>query len=282
MKKVSILILNWNGRELTQKCLESIKENTDYPDYEVVVVDQGSEDGSVEMIEREFPEVRLIKNRENVGFAAGNNQGMEAAAGDYFFMLNNDTLVTKGWLTDAVEMIESSTDVASVGSTLVSTEGDLQAGGSDAEVDTICGAAMMMKREVVEKIGKLDAENFSPIYGEETDWNYRARNAGYRVLQSGKSRVTHLGSVDTTKNTTFEFQYVLMNTHRLKAMLYNDSILTFPKRVPGLGLIFVQSFSQRTTLWLLKSYWSNVKNWRNIIKERRKRLEVAYSIKRGN
>jgi GT2 family glycosyltransferase len=281
MKKVSIIILNWNGKELTKNCLESIRENTDYPNYEVIVIDQGSSDGSVEMIEKEFgDEIRLIKNRENIGFAAGNNQGMEIASGDYFFMVNNDTLVTRGWLKAAVEMMESRANVASVGATLITPDGAVQDGGEDGEADTVCGAAMMLNREVTEKIGRLDAENFSPVYGEETDWNYRAKNAGFKVLQSGKSRLVHFGSVDTTKNTTFEFQYVLLNTHRLKAMLYNDSVFTFPKRVPGLGLIFVQSFKQGVTHWLLKSYWNNIKNLRCILYERRKRKDIAKKVRR--
>jgi hypothetical protein len=277
-KKVSIIILNWNGKELTRNCLRSIRENTDYPNYEIIVVDQGSTDGSVEMLEREFPEVRLIKNKENLGFAGGNNQAMKIAKGDYFFLLNNDTLVTKGWLSSVVEIMDSDNRVASVGSTLVAPEHQLNEGiKSDREKDTVCGAAMLMRRKVVERIGAFDAENFSPIYGEETDWNYRARRVGYKVIETSKSRIVHLGSVSTKKQNPD--QYLLLNTHRLKAMLYNDSPLSFLKRIPGLGLIFLRSFNEGNTLLLLRSYWNNIKNWRNILQERKKRKEITKKLR---
>lgn len=281
MKKVSIIILNWNGKELTRNCLKSIREHTDYPDYEVIVVDNGSTDGSVAMLEKEFPEAKLIKNDRNLGFGKGNNQGMEIAQGEYFFLLNNDTLVTKGWLTNAVEIMESDNRIASVGSTLISTNevGKIEhiRRGKDRERDTVCGAAMLMKRKVVERMGMFDVENFSPIYGEETDWNYRARNLGYRVIETPKSIVVHIGSAATKKQNPD--QYLLLNTHRLKTMLYNDSPVSFLKRIPGLGLIFINSFKEGQTSVLLKSYWNNIKNWRNILQERKKRKEIARRLR---
>lgn len=278
MKKVSIIILNWNGKELTRACLNSIKKNTEYPNYEIIVVDNGSTDGSVEMLEKDFPEVRLVKNRENLGFGGGNNQGIEIAKGDYLFLLNNDTLVTKGWLSSAVEIMESNSKVASVGSALVAPKAQLNDGVNfDKEKDTVCGAAMLMKRKVVERIGAFDVENFSPIYGEETDWNYRARNVGYKVIETSRSRVVHLGSVSTKKQNPD--QYLLLNTHRLKAMLYNDSPLSFLKRIPGLGLIFLRSFGEGMTLLLFRSYWNNLKSWRNILEERRKRKEINRKLR---
>ncbi|MDI6654718.1 MAG: glycosyltransferase family 2 protein [Candidatus Hydrothermarchaeota archaeon] len=281
MKKVSIIILNWNGKELTKNCLNSIRERTEYPDYEVIVVDNGSTDGSVEMLEREFPEVKLIKNDRNLGFGRGNNQGMEIAQGEYFFLLNNDTLVTRGWLTNAVEIMESDNRIASVGSTLIppSEVGQVEyiQRGKDRQRDTVCGAAMLMKRKAAKRIGMFDVENFSPIYGEETDWHYRARALGYTVIETKKSVVVHIGSVATKKQNPN--QYLLLNTHRLKAMLYNDSPVSFLKRIPGLGLVFIHSINERMTMLLLKSYWNNIKNWRNILKERKKRKEIARRLR---
>jgi GT2 family glycosyltransferase len=277
MKKVSIIVLNWNGRELTRDCLRSIQEETEYPEYEVIVVDNGSTDGSQEMIRKEFPWVRLVENPRNLGFARGNNQGMEAATGDHYYLLNNDTFVTRGWLTEAMVVMESDPRIAAVGSTLIPPDQDPGEVRRDEERerDTVCGAAMLMKRKVVERIGAFDAENFSPIYGEETDWCYRARNLGYRIVETKRSIVKHIGSVDTTKGTTKPYQYVLMNTHRLKAMLYNDSPRSFLKRIPGLGLIFVRSFGEGTTLLLLRSYWNNLRGGRNILRERRKRKALV-------
>ena len=91
MKKsplVSIIILNWNGRELTKSCLESIRKNTDYSNYEIIVIDQGSKDNSIELFEKEFPEVRLFKNNKNIGFSAGNNLGFRNANGKYLSLIH--------------------------------------------------------------------------------------------------------------------------------------------------------------------------------------------------
>lgn len=281
MKKVSIIVLNWNGKELTRDCLKSIIEHTEYPDYEIIVVDNGSTDGSIAMLEEEFPDVKLIKNDTNLGFGRGNNQGMGIARGEYFFLLNNDTLITRGWLSSVVKIMDSDSRIVSVGSTLIppSDVGQVEyiRRGTDRWRDTVCGAAMSMKRKAVERIGMFDVENFSPIYGEETDWHYRARAIGYTVIETKKSVVVHIGSVATKKQNPN--QYILLNTHRLKAMLYNDSPISFLKRIPGLGLIFVQSVGERTTLSLIRSYWNNIKNWRNIFEERRKRKEIAKKLR---
>ena len=284
-KKVSIVILNWNGKDYLKKCLESVKKNTAYPNYEVIVVDNGSVDGSAELLEKMKREGflhKLIKNPENKGFAHGNNQGFSAADGDYFYMLNNDTLVEKDWLKNAVKVLESGRRVAAVGSKLI----DLADYDNrnykilpNRERQTTCGAAMLMRRNVVEKIGNLDAENFSPIYGEETDWCYRARNSGYKIMETDSSRIVHIGSVDTARQTGKEWQYVLMNTNRVKAMLYNLSFLGFVRHVPGLGKIFLQSIVSGMALHLLKSYWNNIRNLSHTRREREKRKRIAKRIK---
>ena len=123
MKKISIIVLNWNGKDITRQCLNSIKKNTLYPDYEIIVVDNGSKDGSIEML-KELKNKKLINklimNNENKGFAKANNQGFKVADGSYFLMLNNDIIVTKNWLKELVKLIESNERIAAVSSTLVS------------------------------------------------------------------------------------------------------------------------------------------------------------------
>jgi hypothetical protein len=200
--KVSIVILNWNGKELTYNCLKSIKKKTNYPNYEIIVIDQCSTDGSIEMIEKNFLEVKLIKNRENVGFSAGNNQGFRIAKGKYIMMLNNDTLVTPNWLSTLVDVMESDESIACVGSRIVSSLEDVKKERKRdvEEVQTAGGAAMLIRKSVIRRIGDLDAKNFSPIYGEENDWCYRARNHGYKVVIANKSIVIHLGSTAMKKS----------------------------------------------------------------------------------
>jgi GT2 family glycosyltransferase len=275
--KVSIVILNWNGKGLVRDCIHSIKKNTVYPNFEIIVVDNGSRDGSVEMLmemKQKGVIQKLVLNKENTGFAAGNNQGFEIASGKYYFMLNNDTLVTKGWLEAAVNLLESSPKIAAVGLRMIDKENWEKkdfALGNDREKLTVCGGAMLLRKSVVKEIGLLDAKHFSPVYGEEQDWCYRARNAGYRMIETDKGIVIHLGSTDTKRQTGREWQFVTMNTHRLKAMLFNLSIPDFLRHAPGLGLIFLKSLREGTTLLLLRSYWNNLKGLGEVLEERKKR-----------
>ena len=283
-KKVSIIVLNWNGRAYLKGCVESIEKNTDYRPYEVIVVDNGSSDGSVEEIKKMQKSGlvhKAIFNNENRGFAFANNQGFAAASGGYFFMLNNDTTATKGWLSNAVKAVEKDERIAAVGSRLVDLPdwGSAKFSENDRDVLTTCGAAMLLRRSAVEKIGALDAEEFSPIYGEETDWCYRAGNAGYRIVETDSSRIKHLGSRDTKRQTGKDWQFELLNTHRLKAMLFNLSALEFLRHVPGLCLIFLRSIPEGRLHLLLKSYWNNAKIIGRIMQKRMERGIVAKKIR---
>jgi len=274
---VSIVVLNWNGKEYIKKCLESIKKNTKRRLYETIVIDNGSKDGSVEMLKkmkgRGFLD-KLILNRENLGFSNGNNQGFKEARGQFFFMLNNDTLVTKNWLDNLLKKAEKYPKAAAIGAKIIDKpmfDSKNYKILSDRERMTVCGGAMLMRRNAAEKIGMLDAEHFSPIYGEETDWCYRARNAGFKIMETDASIIIHFGSHDTTKQTGRKKQFILMNTNRLKAMLYNLTIPEFLGHVPGLGLVFWTALKQGEAGWLLKAYWNNFRSWREIFKERKKR-----------
>lgn len=271
---VSIIIPHWNGVRLIEDCLQSIKEKTKYKNYEVIVIDNHSTDGSVELLKEMkkngFVD-KLILNRENTGFAYANNQGFEIAEGEYFYMLSNDTLLNENWLKNVVQIAESDKKIGCVGSTVISPGQQIKENQELGEKRTVCGAAMLMKRKVTDKIGVLDAENFSPVYGEETDWCFRCRNAGYRVVESGASVVVHIGSVSAKKRSGLKWQYVTMNTHRLKAMLFNLTLPDIISFAPGLGLIFVKSIFELRTHWLVESYWNNIKISGKILKERKKR-----------
>lgn len=279
-KMVSIIILNWNGREILRNCLNSIKKHTKYKNHEVIVVDQGSKDGSIEMLRKEFPYVRLVRNKENVGIPKGSNQGMKIAKGDYFIFLGNDTLVTDGWMEALVEVAESDSRIASVGATLIDKKqmGMVRPENYEKRRASVCSAAMLMKRKAFDYIGYYDEKNFTPYGGDETDWNLQAWNLGYKVIETKRSVVVHIGSVDTKRQNPN--QYLLLNTNRLKAILYNVSPLDLIKRLPGLGLIFVFSLFEGKTLVLLKSYWNNIKNYKNILEERRKRREKIKKLEK--
>ena len=275
--KVSIIIPNWNGRAVLEKCLDSIRLRTEglgY-NYEVIVIDNGSNDGSVEMLRNDYAWAKVIANEKNLGFAKANNQGFEIAKGDYLFMLNNDTLVTENWLENMLAIVEADNKIASLGCVLVSREQYFYQGSpkfGTRERLTVCGAAMLIRKKALLDVGMLDDVNFSPIYGEETDWNYRARNKGYKVMETSLVPIIHIGSHDTTGQTSREYQYVLMNTHRLKAMLYNLPLNLLASHLGGLTLIFINSIRERRLRLLLKAYRNILADWSAIRQERRRRL----------
>lgn len=289
MKKgfVSIIIPQWNGKQLLEETLDAIKKNTVYKSYEVIVVDNNSTDGSVEMLKQAKKKGlvhKLIFNNENMGFAFANNQGFKISNAEFCFMLSNDTVPQKGWLKDAVEIANSDSRIASVG-TQTATPSEFKAGlhkYTDKIVEklTVCGASMLMRKEVIDLIGGLDDEHFSPVYGEETDWNFRAHNAGFRILETHRSLVIHVGSPSAKKKGGDMWQYTLMNTRRVKAMLYNLSFPDLLRFVPGLGLIFLRSIPALRTHWLLQSYWNNIKMLLQTLKQRKKNRAVSKAAKK--
>lgn len=221
MPPVSVIVLTWNGLEVTSRCLETLLANTVHPDMEVVVVDNGSKDGTLEFL-RALEGIRLIQNGENLGFVGGNNVGIAATDGDVV-LLNNDTEITSGdWLTRMQELAGSAPDIGVVGCRLVNGEGRLVHAGTympvpsfwgqeypgderdigqytaDREVEGVIAACIYIKREVIEKVGALDPDYFS--YFEDTDFCLKAREAGYRVFCCGGATVKHLENASTSVN----------------------------------------------------------------------------------
>lgn len=215
--KVFIVLLNWNQEDLTVACLESLRKMT-YPDFQIVLVDNGSKPGSLGLVEQGFPEIILVKNERNLGFTGGNNVGIQRAlaeGADYVMLLNNDTEVDPAMLQHLVEMTESDERIGVVGPiiyyyddprrvwsagatidwrtgrTLSLREGELDAGDHRApqEVDFVSGCAFLIKRRVIDDIGLLDERFF--IYYEETDWCVRARRAGYGTWLVPAAMVWH-------------------------------------------------------------------------------------------
>jgi GT2 family glycosyltransferase len=227
--KASVVVLVWNGIDYLTTCLDSVLAQ-DYPDLEVIVVDNGSTDGSPELVAERFPRVKLIRNERNLGFSTGNNKGLRAATGDMLVLLNHDTLVHPGWLTAMARALdEPATGIA--GCKLLYPDGTIQhAGGylygprgasehigrhaaddgrfdelGDAEFVT--AASIAISRAALEETGLLD-EGFSPIYYEDVDWCYRARAAGHRVVYQPQAVVTHYESV-TADGVSHEHRFSL-------------------------------------------------------------------------
>jgi GT2 family glycosyltransferase len=225
---VSIVIVSWNTRDILRDCLASIFAETRGVRFEVIVVDNASSDDSVEMIRCEFPEVTLIGNCDNRGFAAANNQGIDAAQGRYVLLLNPDTVVLDGAIDKSVGFADAHPQAAVVGCKVLNSDRTLQRScfmfpsalnlfllatyldrlfsrnrffGRDRmswwdaddsrPVDVVSGCFMLVRRETIDQVGKLDERYF--MYGEETDWCYRFTKAGWKVLFTPDAQIIHLG-----------------------------------------------------------------------------------------
>ena len=219
--KICVVLLNWNGRDDTLACLDSL-ERSDYSHLEIVVVDQGSQDGLVGILQQRRPYVQLIVNERNQGFAGGNNQGIRLGlemGSDYILLLNNDTIVDEACISELVTVAESSpaagalgpkidyrhesSRIWSAGGVIDFSEnvsrmrgyGRLDRGQFNqlAAVDYISGCAILVPRRTVEVVGLL-CEDFYPAYYEDADWGMRIRTAGYVNLFVPSARIWHKGS----------------------------------------------------------------------------------------
>jgi len=229
--KVFITILNWNGKEVLAECLKSIK-GVDYPNCEVVVVDNGSTDGSQKEIEENFPYVYLVKNRENVGVAEGQNIGVRYALEkgmDYVFVLNNDTTLDRNILKELIKVAEGDPKAGVVVPKTYSAEEPdkvQSAGGmidwnkgkcyhlqvaetssNGIEIDYLGSA--LIKRRVIEEIGLYDSRYFA--YWEDTDFCTRVKRAGFRVVCALKATLWHRGTHSVKKITGFYEYYSTRN-----------------------------------------------------------------------
>ncbi len=282
----SIIVTTWNSYELTKNCLNSIIENTNLENCEMILVDNGSKNGSIGKLENEFgkkfEKFVVIKNRANKGFPYALNQGYATAKGEYIAYLNNDAVTTKGWLDELEKTIDSSSKIAVVGVNEVSQKEfedkefiEKTKNKPNREMLTL-PVGWLTKKEMIEKFGYLDAEHFSPIYGEEADWNFRARSKGYKIIECSKCIAVHYSSQDSSKAFNAKNHYVLLNTHRLRSFFFNLGFFDLLRFVPGMGLIFLQSIKDGKIFWLLQAYWNNAKDWKMILTERKKRKQNPY------
>ena len=213
----SIIILSYNALDYTKLCLESIQKNTEKGTYEVIVVDNGSQDGSAEWL-REQKDIRCIFNKKNAGFPKGCNQGMAIAQGSELLLLNNDTIVTPGWLDNMRKALHSASHIGAVGCMTNHCSNEQAMALSYQSIDELMdvagkfncsdpakwhpwmmlvGFCLLFKREVYMRLGGLD-EAFSPGNFEDDDYCLRMRKAGYELLLCGDTYIHHFGSVAFT------------------------------------------------------------------------------------
>ncbi len=215
MPEVSVIIVNWNGRELLRPCLVSLAEQS-YADFEVIVVDNGSTDGSVTMLHEEFPDVNVIELATNTGFCHANNVGIKVARGAYVALLNNDTKVDPGWLFALTSALADKPCYSFASSRMISMKnpgkidrvadsftsagfmfglgsGEDEKGSYEApfEIFGVCGGAAFFRREVFHTVGLFDERFFA--YLEDLDLNWRMAHAGLKGIYIPAAVVFHLG-----------------------------------------------------------------------------------------
>jgi GT2 family glycosyltransferase len=264
MARVTILIVNWNGGELVLRSLQALERQT-FRDFEVIVVDNASTDGSAERIERSFPAVRTLRSPRNLGFAAGNNLGLrEAGASEWIALINPDAFAEPEWLEKLVAAAERHTACASVGSRLLRADdvttldgiGDVYhvsglhwregfgkpaagRGATPREIFTPCAAAALYRAAALREAGGFDEDYF--CYSEDVDLGFRLQLLGYESWYAPDSVALHVGSAISGASSDFTMYHCVRNgiwtfvTNMPGPLLW----LCLPALVMGFGLVTV-------------------------------------------
>jgi len=238
---ITISVIDTNNCDVTLQCLRSVFANTHRASLEVFVVDNACTDGSAEAIAAAFAQVKQIHNVHRQGFSTNNNLAFSQASGRYLLMLNDDTLVQEGALDRMVSFMDQHPDAGVVGARLLNPDGSHQPDCSylphplydaieplslwlrplhcDAQCATVigrvCGACMMVRRTVADKVGLLDTA-FDPLYCEEVDWCYRIGQAGWQVYHLPDAQVVHFGGQTMNRAPLYKLEMF----YRKKALFF--------------------------------------------------------------
>jgi GT2 family glycosyltransferase len=250
---LSILIVNYNTKELTLACLYSIYETQTDFHFEIILIDNASRDESVQTISEQFPNVQIISNNDNVGFAKANNQGIKVAKGRYILLLNTDTVIEPSTIDTMIRLMDHDPKIGASGCKVVLPDGLLdkackrgfptpsasfyyafglsklfpknprfnqyQLGylNPDEEypVDCLVGAFMLVRRETIDQIGMLDEEFF--MYGEDIDWCYRIKQGGWQIHYYPRTSIIHYKGASSRRKPykiIYEFHRAMWLFHR--------------------------------------------------------------------
>jgi GT2 family glycosyltransferase len=223
---ISVITVSWNTRDLLRECLRSLVSELDGLDAEVFLIDNASHDGSAEMVRCQFPEIKLVANASNRGFAAANNQALKTASGEFVLLLNPDTVVHKGAIRTLLQFMQAHPKAGIVAPQLLNTDGTVQRScrqfptflnmsyellglsrifanqpifrqykmldwnhDDERQVDQPEGACLLLRKKVIDDVGLLD-EGFFMLF-EEVDWCYRIKEAGWEIWFTPKAKITH-------------------------------------------------------------------------------------------
>lgn len=253
---MSIVLVCWNNKAYLDPCLKSLYEGGLRSSFDVVVADNGSTDGSQQMLAQKYPDVKLIQNAGNVGLGKASNQGIEATNGRYVLLLNNDTLVNGPALDVLVEFMDAHPEAGGAAGKLLNPDGSFQSGfapfstlleeflivtrigeslragypshGDSNEIKAtgwMSSACLLVRRASLDQIGLLDESYF--IYGDEADLQYRLNNAGWRVYFLPNSSIIHFGGRS-------------MNRWSRRKMVYRGKMMFYKKNYGFLNALFLR------------------------------------------
>lgn len=258
---LSIIIVNYNVKEFLQNLISSVLKAGQKIKYEIIIVDNASDDGSVEFLREKFPDIKLIINEKNLGFSKANNAGLSIAKGKYILLLNPDTIVQEDTFERMIDFFEQSPDAGMVGCKILNPDGTLQLScrrsfpgpwtsfckvtglsnlfpnnklfarynltyldeNQTYEVDAISGSFMMIKRETYEKVGNLDEQFF--MYGEDLDWCYRVQKEGYKVYYVHDTQIIHYKGESTKRSSIDETKIFYNAMHLFVKKHFANSLL---------------------------------------------------------
>ncbi|MEI4768833.1 glycosyltransferase family 2 protein [Psychrobacillus sp. FJAT-51614] len=258
---VSIIIVNFNTKKLTLECIQSIYNANSLYEIEIILVDNNSSDGSVDIIRKIYPKVNVIENRQNVGFSRANNQAILQSKGRYVLLLNSDTIVMEDTLSKIVEFMDKDKQIGAAGCEVLLKNGTLDRACHRGfptpeasfyymtgfakrypnspkynayhksylnmdevhEIDCLVGAFMMVRREAIDEIGLLDESFF--MYGEDIDWCFRIKKAGWKIYYYPHVSIIHYKGASSRKKPfkiVYEFHRAMFLFHKLHfAKRYN-------------------------------------------------------------
>jgi GT2 family glycosyltransferase len=284
---VSIIIVNYKTEALLKQTIDSVYRATTDLVYEIIVVDNASQDGSVTMVKDNFANVLIIENQENLGYAKANNIGIRNAKGKYVLLLNSDTVVIQDCIKTCFDYMEKNIDIGALGCRVELRDGKLdhackrgfptpeaslyyilkldkrhpdskKFGKYDLtylpeneinEVDCLIGAFMLVRNEVIDKIGLLDEEFF--MYGEDIDWCYRIKEAGWKIVYYPETKIIHYKGQSSKKRrfmTIYEFHramYLFYNKHYYKKYNKVVRLLVYAGIGVKLGLTLLLNLFKR-------------------------------------
>lgn len=270
MGKSTVVIPNYNGIKYIENCLKSLYEST-ICDFDIIVIDNASTDGSLEVIKEKFPQVTLVENEKNEGFSYAVNQGITMSKTAYVILLNNDTVVTKNFVTELEKVMDDDDDVFSASAKMISLHDQTKiddAGDyycalgwafargkgknpedfqNDCDIFAACAGAAIYRRELFAEIGLFDVNHFA--YFEDIDVGYRAKIYGYRNRFAAKAVVYHAGSA-TSGSRYNEFKTNLASRNSVYIVYKNMPVLQLVLNLPFLLL----GFLTKTVFFIKKGY----------------------------